>query len=94
MDVIPRPPTAKVNLGAEYEVDVVLCVAVGHVFSVGAVILRRRKMCRHLRGSCISGVRVPGAGARPTKGMPRKYVPLSIVTEAFVSFCKSPLRTF
>ena len=38
--------------GAEDKMNMVLCVAVGHVFSVGAVILQRRKVCRHLQGSC------------------------------------------
>lgn len=38
-------------LGAEDEVDMVLCVAVGHVSSLGAAMLQHGKACRHLRGS-------------------------------------------
>src|SRR6478736_5925835 len=81
----------------------VLCVAVGHVFSVGVVILQRSKVCRHLRGSCIAGTQFSQgfrawarlfrpSGAGPCAGIQRKftpkYVPLSIVTEAFASFHK------
>ena len=50
-------------LGAEDKVDMVLCVAVGHVFSVGAVILHRHRRVSPPTGLAFVIATLPGASA-------------------------------
>jgi hypothetical protein len=55
-------------------VDMVLCVAVGHVASLGAVMLQHGKVCRHLRGSysllqTLPRASAPGLGSFAPPGL-------------------------